>query len=188
MGLVIAFAAQDTLSNFFSGFHILLDRPFKEGDLLHLETDDYCEVRQIGMRSTKLYNIFDHDLIIMPNNMLASQRIVNMTEPDQNYRIRLDVGVAYGSPLEKVEQILMEAIRAQDGVVDDDPERKPTVYIANFGESSIDFIIRAWVKDIMEQWDIASSTRKDIDRRFKEEGIIIPFPQRTVWIREQGEK
>jgi small-conductance mechanosensitive channel len=185
MGLVIAFAAQDTLSNFFSGFHILLDRPFKEGDLLYLESGDYCKVNHIGMRSTKLYNIFDHDMIILPNNILARQKVVNMTEPDQNLRINVEVGVEYGSSLDKVEDILLEAARNQEGIIVDDPDREPSVYITGFGDSSINFILRAWVDDIMDHWIIASNTRKFIDRRFREEGIVIPFPQRTVWVREK---
>jgi len=77
MGLVIAFAAQDTLSNFFSGIHLLLDRPFKIGDVIHVEPGQYWRVENVGMRSTRLYSIFEHELVIMPNNAVANQKIID---------------------------------------------------------------------------------------------------------------
>ncbi|EMR74737.1 small-conductance mechanosensitive channel [Thermoplasmatales archaeon SCGC AB-540-F20] len=89
IGLVIAFAAQDTLSNFFSGIHLLIDRPFKIGDVIYLEPGEYCRVENVGMRSTRLYSIFDHELIIMPNNAVANQKIINIVKPDSKIRKKI---------------------------------------------------------------------------------------------------
>ncbi len=184
-GLVLAFALQDTLSNFFSGLHLMLDRPFKIGDTLQIG-EDYCTVRSIGFRSTRVYNIFEHDIVIMPNNMIANERIVNLTEPDLNLRLSVEVGVAYGSPVKKVKEILLEAVTSQEGVVLDDPEMEPSVRFTNFGNNALEFKITFFIKDVFEQWRITTAGREHIDDRFKEEGITIPFPQRTLSFLGQG--
>ena len=178
-GLVIAFALQDTLANFFSGVFLLMDRPFKKGDTI-LVDGDYCRVQKIGLRTTWLYNTFDHDIVIFPNRVLADSKITNLTEPDQKFKTRVSVGVAYGSDLDQVEQIMIDAIEAQPGVIIDDPDRKAFVRFQEFGDSSLDFKVTAWIHDIFDQWKIAHNTRRLIERRFNEEGIEIPFPQRVV--------
>ena len=186
-GLVIAFAAQDTLSNFFSGMHLLLDRPFTMGDVILLESGEYCRVESVGMRSTKLYSIFDHELIVLPNNNIANQMIVNLVQPDTKMRVSIDVGVAYGSDLEKVNKILNDVVKNHDDIVDTD-EFPTVVRFKEFGDSSLDFTVRFWVDDYMKQWEVSSEVRDRIDKRFKEEGITIPFPQRTVWLNEAKKK
>jgi small-conductance mechanosensitive channel len=182
-GLVIAFAAQDTLSNFFSGMHLLLDRPFKIGDIILLETGEYCRVVNVGMRSTKLYSIFDHQLIILPNNAVANQKIVNIVKPDTKIRNRVGVGVAYGSDLDKVTKILYEVVNSHPNVIKSE-RYEPLVRFTNFGDSSLDFMVIFWVDDVMNQWKVRSDIRNMIDARFREEGVTIPFPQRTVWLNQ----
>jgi small-conductance mechanosensitive channel len=178
-GLVLAFAMQDTLSNFFSGLHLMFDRPFDIGDTLEIE-GDFLEVLQIGFRSTRLYNIFAYEVVIMPNNMVANQKIVNITKPDTEYRSRVDVGVAYGSPVQKVTEILIEATHAHPDIIHDDPDKEPRVRFTDFGESSLQFRLLYSIRDVLEQWKVATAVREHIDTRFREEGITIPFPQRTV--------
>ena len=184
-GLVIAFAMQDTLANFFAGIHILSDRPFKVGDTILIE-GDYCRVEKIGLRSTWLYNRFDHDIVIFPNKRIAEDKIVNLTEPDQKFKVRVSVGVAYGSDLDKVQKIMIEALESQEGVIVDDTNRKAFVRFQEFGDSSLDFKVIAWIGDIFDQWKIAHDARLQIKRRFAEEGIEIPFPQRVVHTVEEG--
>ena len=183
MGLVIAFAAQDTLSNFFSGIHLLLDRPFKIGDVIYLEQIKYCRVENVGMRSTRLYAIFDHELIIMPNNALANQKIINVVKPDAKIRKKVEVSVAYGTDLKKVSKILMDIAKNHPNVVKEE-KFEPLVRIVDFGESGIDFIISMWIDEVMNQWKVLSDIRMEIDAHFKKEHITIPFPQRTVWINQ----
>jgi small-conductance mechanosensitive channel len=180
-GLVLAFAMQDTLSNYFSGLHLLLDKPFDLGDTIEVN-GEFMEVLRIGMRSTRLYNIFDHEIEIVPNNILANQTISNVTEPDNEYRASVEVGVAYGSPIDKVKEILFEAVTTNDDVVIDDGVKRPRVSFTNFGDSALEFRIRFFVKDVLEQWSVKTAVREHIDRRFREEGITIPFPQRTLSI------
>lgn len=179
VGLVLAFAMQDTLSNFFSGLHLMFDRPFDIGDTLEID-GDFLEVLHIGFRSTRLYNIFAYEVVIMPNNMVANQKLVNMTKPNNEYRSRIDVGVAYGSPVDKVKEILLEATQAHPDVILDDQDKEPRVRFIDFGDSALQFRLLYSVKDVLEQWRVATAVREHIDRRFREEGITIPFPQRTV--------
>lgn len=180
-GLVIAFAAQDTLSNFFSGIHLLLDRPFRIGEIILLETGEYCRVENVGMRSTKLYSLFDHELIILPNNSVANQKIINIVKPDTRIRKTIEVGVAYGSDLDKVKKILMDVAINHDKVVHE-TGFEPVVRFTGFGDSSLNFILLVWIDDVMKQWGVLSDLRSSIDDEFKKEHITIPFPQRTVWL------
>lgn len=182
MGLVIAFAAQDTLSNFFSGIHLLLDRPFKIGDVVYMEPGNYWEVLNVGMRSTRLLSIFDHELVIMPNNTVANQKIINIVKPDSKIRKRIKVSVAYGTDLEKVSDILLEIASKHPNVMKDDGS-EPIVRITDFADSGIDILLVMWIDEVMNQWLVLSDIRKEIDIRFKKEHITIPFPQRTIWLK-----
>ncbi len=186
-GLVIAFAAQDTLSNFFSGMHLLLDRPFKIGDIILLESGEYCRIENIGMRSTKLYNIRDHEGIVLPNNNLASQKIVNIVEPDSTIRVPIRVGVAYGSDIEKVKSILYEVAESHPDVLKDKNEHETKVLFKEFADSSLLFTLRVWVDEVVKQWTVMSDIREAIDKRFREENVEIPFPQRTVWMHQMDD-
>ena len=179
-GLVLAFALQDTLSNYFSGLHLMLDRPFDIGDTLEIEAE-FLEVRQIGFRSTRLWNIYADEIVIMPNNMIANLKITNLTKPGLEVRIKVHVGVAYGSPVEMVKEILLEAVTAQgDDVIQDDPKKNIYVRFNDFGDSALMFSVSFYIKDVFEQFRISTAVREHIDRRFREEGVTIPFPQRTV--------
>ncbi|MBU0498064.1 MAG: mechanosensitive ion channel [Candidatus Thermoplasmatota archaeon] len=182
-GLVIAFAAQDTLSNFFSGIHLLLDRPFQMGDIILLEGGEYCRVENVGMRSTRLYSIFDHQLIILPNNNIANQKIVNIVKPDMRIRKKIEVGVAYGSDVEKVKKILYDVAIQHPNVIKEE-EMIPLVRFNNFGESSLDFRLIFTVDDVMNQWQVKSEIITEIDAQFRKANITIPFPQRTLWLNE----
>jgi len=184
MGLVVAFAAQDTLSNFFSGMHLLLDRPFKIGDVILIESGEYCRVESIGMRSTKLYSMFDHEMIVLPNNNLANQKIVNLVEPDTTIRTNVEVGVAYGSDIEKVKDILFNTLKDHPDVVEEEG-KEPIVRFSEFADSSLNFNMRFWVKHYMDQWKVASDIRERIDARFREAEVRIPFPQMDVWMKEE---
>lgn len=183
MGLVLAFAAQDTLSNYFSGMHLLLDRPFKIGDIIILDSGEYCQVLNVGMRSTKLYSLFEHESIVLPNNTIANQKIVNIVQPDKKIRKQINVSVAYGSDLGTVYKILHEVTSSHPDVIDKEGF-EVFVRFAEFGDSGLKFLIIFWVDDVMNQWKVMSDIRTEIDKRFREEGITVPFPQRTVWIKE----
>jgi small-conductance mechanosensitive channel len=184
IGLVVAFAAQQTLSNFFAGLQLLMDRPFKVGDVIELDSGEICEVRKIGLRSTTLYNTADHELVILPNNDVANKKVVNYSRPDNHRSISAEVGVAYGTDVEKVKGVLLDIANNHPDVVKEAPQ-KPYVRLTKFNDSSIDFKLWYWVDDIKKMWRVGSEVRETIDKRFKEEGIEIPFPQSVVTFKNQ---
>ncbi|HEX9340082.1 MAG TPA: mechanosensitive ion channel family protein [Thermoplasmata archaeon] len=182
IGLVIAFAAQDTVSNFFAGLYIMVDRPFRVGDLIEIDPDVICTVQDIGLRTTKLYWGKNHTFIIMPNNELANRKIVNYVRPNRRFRTNVKVGVSYHSDLDKVKQVMMDIARSHPWILKDDPEFDPIFRIVDFGENSILVMIIVWVDDVDHRWHIGSELREQIKKRFNQEGIEISFPQRVVQI------
>ncbi len=185
MGIVIGFAAQATLANFFAGLQMVVDRPFKIGDLLKLENTDICAVRKIGMRSTTLYNTFTHELVIVPNNDIANKKIVNMVLPDRKLKIAVGVGVAYGSDVELVIRLMEEAALSLPEVIKDE-EHRPVVRFSDFADSSLNFTAFIWITDLDLQFKAASDYRTELLKRFDQHKIEIPFPQSVVWLKDVG--
>ena len=181
VGLVIALAAQDTLSNFFSGILLLLDQGFKTGDMIYFN-DTYCLIRDIGLRSTKIYDIVNHVMIITPNNSLANQNILNLTRPDRYYRIRIEVGVSYDSDPDQVEKLLLEVAEQNSDVEQNDPTRMPLVRFQDFGDSSLTFVLVAWINNVIKLRQINSDLHHQVFHKLKEAGVTIAFPQRDVHI------
>ncbi|MCK4757201.1 MAG: mechanosensitive ion channel family protein [Thermoplasmata archaeon] len=186
MGLVIAFAAQDTLGNFISGMFLLTDRPFKVGDLVLMENGDYCRVEKIGMRSTKLYNTFDHDVIILPNSKIANEKVINLTEPDNKMKVKVTIGVDYNTDIQKAKQIMLDVANKHTDVINTE-DRDPFVRLVDFGDSSINLKLYTWVYHLDDQWRVGGEIREEIFELFKKEGIDIPFPQRVVHMQGYGD-
>ena len=181
VGLVFALAAQDTLSNFFSGILLLLDQGFKTGDMIYFN-DTYCLIRDIGLRSTKIYDIVNHVMIITPNNSLANQNILNLTRPDRYYRIRIEVGVSYDSDPDQVEKLLLEVAEQNSDVEQNDPTRMPLVRFQDFGDSSLTFVLVAWINNVIKLRQINSDLHHQVFDKLKDAGVTIAFPQRDVHI------
>ena len=186
VGLVIALAAQDTLSNFFSGILLLLDQGFKTGDMIYFN-DTYCLIREIGLRSTKIYDIVNHVIIIIPNNALANQNILNLTKPDRYYRLRIEVGVSYESNPDEVEAALLEVAKENSNIEHDDPTRKPLVRFQNFGDSTLNFALVAWIKNVIKMRQINSDLHHQVFEKLRQKNIVIAFPQRDVHLFHQGD-
>ncbi len=184
IGLVIAFAAQDTLSNFFSGIHLLLDRPFKEGDIIQLPSGEYCEVKHVGMRSTKLYNTFDHDMIIIPNSDIAGQQIVNISTPDPYFKVRFSMDVSYNSDVDIVKKMILDTAMKHPNVIKTE-DRKPFVRLVDFLDSNIRFKLYLWVDDAMNQWKVEAEIKEWLFKEFKEKGIEISYPTHVVYLEKE---
>ena len=183
VGLVIALAAQDTLSNFFSGILLLLDQGFKTGDMIRFN-DTYCIIREVGLRSTKIYDIINHVIIIIPNNSLANQDIVNLTKPDRYYRLRILVGVSYDSDSRVVEEALLTVAKDNKDVEQDDPTRLPLVRFQEFGDSSLNFALVVWIKNVIKIRQINSDLHYQVFEKLSDVGVTIAFPQRDVHLHE----
>lgn len=185
IGLVIAFAAQDTLSNFFSGIFLLLDRPFKEGDWITLRDGRVVQVRRIGLRSSRFYHKFDHTLITIPNRVIAEDEITDLMEPDNRYRQNVQVGVQYGSDLELVTETLRDAIEAHPNVLTDTEDLKPAILFTEHGDSALIFRSLFWVDHVENRWKAKDEITRAINSAFREKGITVPFPQRHLWFEDR---
>jgi MscS family membrane protein len=182
VGLALSFAAQDTLSHLFAGVAILADRPYRIGDYIVLDTGERGEVTAIGLRSTRLMTRDDVEVSI-PNGVMGSAKIVNESGgSDTRYRIRVNIGVAYGSDLDQVLQVL-EQIALANPAICRKPE--PRVRFREFGASSLDFELLAWIEEPSLRGLLVHEINCAIYRRFNEEKIVIPFPQQDVWIRQR---
>jgi MscS family membrane protein len=175
-GIAVALAAKDTLANFFGGISIFVDKPFKLGDYIILDTGERGEVVDIGIRSTRI-KTRDDVLITVPNSILANVKIINESAPVPRFRIRIPVGVAYESDLEKIEDILVEIARS-NSMVSKEPE--PRARLRAFGDSSINFELLCWVNDPRDKGLATHQLMNTIFKAFGKEGISIPFPQRDV--------
>lgn len=171
--LVIGLAAQDTLSNFFSGLHLLLDQPFIEGDEIQLESGEVCTVRKVGLRSSHLYNTQNHEMLIVPNNLLATRPVTNLMRPDRKQRVWLDVGVTYGADADQVRRILTDAATAHPKVLRE-PGSEPQARLIDFGPPALRYTLIFWVGDHKDRNPVASDLRIAILRNMKEAGITFP--------------
>ncbi len=174
--LAVGLAAQDTLANMFAGFALMLDRPFKVGERIALSTGEVGDVIAIGMRATRIRTL-DDTILIVPNSTLVKDRVVNMSQPNRNLTLRLEVGVAYGSDLDRAKALMAAAARGCEYV---EPSREPVVLATRFADFSVNLMLVCWAKDYTQAGLAGSSVREAIHRDFAREGIEIPFPIRKV--------
>ncbi|WP_028583129.1 mechanosensitive ion channel family protein [Desulfogranum mediterraneum] len=175
-GVAVALAARETLANFFGGISILMDRPFKAGDYIVLDSGERGEVKAVGMRSTRLLTR-DDILITIPNSVITNVKIVNQSAPYSHFRVRIKIGVAYGSDLDQVEAILVNTARNNPLVM---ATPAPRARLRRFNDSAIDFELLVWAKQPHERGKLTHELSKQIYKRFNEAGVNIPYPQREV--------
>ena len=171
----IGFGLQNVVNNFISGLILLVERPIKVGDWVRVGSDEGI-VKRIQFRATEL-ETWQRASVIIPNAEIISTSVTNLTHRDRYGRVEVGVGVAYGSDVKKVREILLDIAEKNDRVSDDPA---PAVVFRDFGASSLDFELRCFTSDVMRRLGVASDLRFEIERRLREEGIEIPFPQRVV--------
>ncbi len=182
LGVGIGFGLQGIVNNFVSGLILLFERPIKVGDWVQLN-DQWGEIARIGLRAT-VVRTFDRSEIVVPNADLVSNQVTNWTLTDRYMRIRFNVGVAYGSDVPLVMQTLKECALDNPMVVSNPA---PQIIFMAFGESSLDFELRIWINEIDNMIAVRSELNQEIDRRFRESGIEIAFPQRDLHLRSVDE-
>ncbi len=178
LGIGVGFGLQNVVNNFASGLILLMERPVRVGDTV-VVGEEWGTIQKIGLRSTVMLTL-DQSEMIVPNGDLVSEKVVNWTLSSPIARIIMPVGVAYGTSVADVLRILEEASMSHDSVLE---EPRPEALFMEFGESSLDFELRVWVKNIRLRLEVRSAILARIDTLFREVGIVIPFPQRDLHIR-----
>ena len=179
VGIGVGFGLQNIASNFISGLIILFERPIKVGDRI-VVGDVEGDVIEIGARSTTVVTN-NQIAIIVPNSMFISEPVVNWKYNDPRVRFEIPVGVSYGSDVRLVERLLLEVARENADVLKEPP---PDVCFREFGESSLNFVLRVWNQShVHRKLVLYSALNFAIHDKFKEHGVEIPFPQRDLHIR-----
>ncbi|HAV12793.1 MAG TPA: mechanosensitive ion channel protein MscS [Opitutae bacterium] len=178
--LAVALALQPTLENIFSGIQLVIDKPIRVGDFIELESGEQGFVDKIGWRSTWV-RMLQNNIVILPNSEIARSKIINYYYPEKELSVPVDVGVHYSSDLEHVEQVTLEVAReilvSHEWGVDD---YKTFVVYTSFADSSINFTVMLRVKEYFNRFWVKSAFIKALHKRYKEEGIVIPFPIRAI--------
>jgi small-conductance mechanosensitive channel len=174
--LAIGLAAQDTLANMFAGFILMLDRPFRIGERIRLASGEVGDVEAIGIRATRLRTPED-TMLVIPNSVLVKEKLTNQSRPTRQITSRLEVAVAYGTDLVRARRVLEEAALAAEHVA---AERAPVALITRFGEFSIGMALVFSARDYVNQGLAVSAVHEQVERRFREQGIEIPYPVRRM--------
>lgn len=183
-GLAIGLALRDTLENLFAGIHIMTEKTIRIGDFIRLESGQEGFVEDISWRTTRI-RMIPNNMIIIPNSKLAQSIVLNYSLPEKRLSIQIPISVSYGTDPEKVERVLLEEVtKAASDIPAILTEPAPVVrFIPGFGENSLNFTLICHISEVTEQFVVQSELRKRILKRFNEEGIEIPFPQRVVWLK-----
>ncbi len=174
--LAIGMAAKDTLAHMISGFTIMLDRPFRIGDRIQLVGGQIGDVADIGLRSTKIRTP-DNQLLIVPNSDLCNTMLTNQAFPNSRAKGSINIGVAYGSDVDLVKQLLVATAGEVEDVLTDPP---PEAFFVSFGDSALKMTLFFWVEEYGTLFAVTDKINSLILKRFSEHSIEIPFPTRTV--------
>jgi small-conductance mechanosensitive channel len=180
IGVAVGFGAKDTMANLFAGVGILADNTYKLGDFLLLNSGERGRVTDIGLRSTRLLTQ-DEMEIIVPNSAMATAKIINESGgPRECERIHINVGVAYGSDIDNVRALLLQVAMETEGVIKDDPLRKPAVMFVEMGDYALLFKLLCFIELPEEQPTVIDRLNTGTYKSLTASGIEIPFPQRDV--------
>lgn len=182
LGVGIGFGLQAIVNNFTSGLILLFERPVKVGDTVQIGAE-MGEVKNLGLRAT-IIQTFDNAEIVVPNSDLITQQVTNYTLHERKVRVRVPVGVAYGTDVSRVMEILLGCGKANPMVLSTPP---PTAFFLAFGASSLNFELRVWIPEFLDKIRVLSDLNQDIDNEFAINSIEIPFPQSDLHLRTVDE-
>ncbi|MFF7227812.1 small-conductance mechanosensitive channel [Streptomyces sp. 2333.5] len=186
-GLAVALALQDTLANLFAGVHILASKTVQPGDYIRLSSGEEGYIVDVNWRNTVVRQL-SNNLVIISNAQLSGTNMTNFTRPEQKLTILVQVGVGYDSDLDHVERVTTEVVESvMKDVNGGDPDHEPAVRFHTFGDSRIGFTVILGVGEFSDQYRIKHEFIKRLHRRYRDEGIRIPSPARTVALQKPEE-
>jgi small-conductance mechanosensitive channel len=183
LGVGIGFGLQNVVNNFVSGLILLFERPLQVGDAVQLANGLWGEIGHIGIRASVI-RTFDGAEVIVPNGLLISEQVTNWTLSDHRRRLELNVGVEYGTPAQRVIDLLLEVAREHPDVLD---EPTPIALFMEFGDSSLNFMLRVWIGDFDRGFTVRSELSIAIQTALADAGIGVPFPQRDLHLKTVSE-
>jgi small-conductance mechanosensitive channel len=170
--LIVSLAARDIISDALSGFIIMADQPFREGDSIHIqEMDTWGDVLAIGTRTTRIRTVDNRELIV-PNSQMSKSQIVNYSYPDNRYRMRTDFHIAYGIDIDLVRKTATDALQGVEGVLDDE---QVDVLFIEFDDSARKVRVRWWIETFHAKWHMLDRVNAALESAFEKEGIEIPY-------------
>ncbi|KUN49645.1 mechanosensitive ion channel protein [Streptomyces olivochromogenes] len=185
-GLAVALALQDTLANLFAGVHILASKTVQPGDYIRLSSGEEGYVVDINWRNTTVRQL-SNNLVIIPNAQLAGTNMTNFNRPEQQMTLIVQVGVGYDSDLDHVERVTTEVVaETMTEITGAVPDHEPAVRFHTFGDSRISFSVILGVGEFSDQYRIKHEFIKRLHKRYRDEGIRIPAPTRTVALQPGG--
>jgi potassium-dependent mechanosensitive channel len=182
LGVGIGFGLQAIVNNFASGLILLFERPIKVGDTIQIGSD-IGEVKNLGLRAT-IIQTFDNAEIVVPNSDLVTGQVTNWTLGERKVRIRVPVGVAYGTDVSKVLNILLGCAKDNPMVLGNP---HPVAFFLAFGASSLDFELRVWIPEFLNKTQVLSDLNQAIEKEFARNDVEIPFPQTDLHLRSVDE-
>jgi MscS family membrane protein len=174
--LVLALAAQDTISNMIGGFAIMVDRPFRLGDRIELTNGRMGDVQEIGLRSTKILSP-DNNLYIVPNSEIAKSSVINHSYPDERVQVKQKLTVSYGTDIARVKDILLEACRSHPLVLSQPP---PAALLAELGDAALHLHLIFWIGDFRTRGRVLDDIQTAVYERFEREGIKTSSPKEVL--------
>ncbi|QLG61631.1 mechanosensitive ion channel family protein [Halorarum salinum] len=179
-GIAVGFAAKDTVANFFGGIALYFDDTYRVGDYVELDSGDAGTVVKVGVRSTTL-RTRDEVLVTVPNSVLNASRVINQSAPGRRRRIRVPIGVAYGTDLDEFEALVIGVAEAESLVLD---SPRPRMRFRSFGDSALEYELLCWVASPTRNAKATHRLNRGIHDGLREAGIEIPFPRRDVTVRD----
>ncbi len=182
IGVILGFALKDSFSNIFSGIALMLDRCYKTGDLIRLETGELGKVVKIGLRSTKL-RTYDNEVITVPNAILATTKVVNYAQPDNNLRISIYFSVEYSTDIKKLKKAAFKSLKKFS---DDIVAERTSLRLEKLGDFALEFRLLVVIKDYKKRLSLKSEITESLFSELKKQKIKIPYPIRTIQLKKRA--
>jgi small-conductance mechanosensitive channel len=183
-GIAVGFAAKDTVANFFGGLALYFDDTYKIGDYVVLDSGEAGTVVKVGVRSTTLMTR-DEVLVTVPNSVLNNARITNQSAPETRKRVRVPIGVAYGTDVDQFEELVLDVAAAEDRIIE---KPRPRMRFREFGDSALQYELLCWVRSPADENKALHKLNRTIYKRLNEAGIEIPYPKQDVTVSQPPER